>query len=658
VKRLFGAMLVAFASTLVLAAPVKSPKQKSEDLLLPEGFPPVPEAHRTLASVPFEPGAAAVVLLKSEQHQLLLESDSILQRVHVHRRVKILNPAGAERFGNYEEEFYGRWRLQRAEARTVLPDGTIVDATSGIHREQSKGTTHESEINVVRVAWPQVQPGAILDLYYAYVIDEVPGLVWRMQESLPILDVRLTVESDPGYVYSTLGMGLTQEQTDPRVFRSNRGVTQLWRWTDIPSYKVEAFAPPPEAGTRQLVVYPREYRGGGSSRQWAVDWPQWTKEEFADSKSGWIVWMKRKTNAAEPLAREATAGKATTLEKVEAVRKALRERVRVWSWTYGATAPSPDDVLAQAAGTPVEIAATAVAMLRAVEVPAEIVVFRRRGSGPIPLQVPLPVLLDAALVRVPAEGGPIYADPTGDAPAGPVPLEARGVHVVPLDGKTAQPVKLPDLAAEDNRVASVVRGTVDATGRLAAEGTFSFFGLSAERVRARLRALDAKGREEFHRDWIREFMPGATVDSLAIEGLDGDADLRTVVRWAAESYGVPAGKRLLVNLSLFDRLRPADWASDERVQDLWFGEPFERADTLTIEFPEGATLAVPDGRESAAPPLGSYAVSQSAEGRTVTRKRVLRIELGRLPAAAYPGVVDWFRTIAKADDEPVVATLP
>jgi transglutaminase-like putative cysteine protease len=599
-----------------------------------------------------------VILLKAEQHHLLLESSSILQRVHVYRRVKILNPAGAERFGNYEHEYFGRWRLQSAQARTILPDGTVVDATGGIHREQSKGTTHEAETNVIRVSWPQVQPGAILDLHYAYIIDEVPAEVRALQDAIPTLDHRFLIEADSGYNYSTMGMGLTQAQTDPFVFRSNRGTTQLWRWTDVPSTKAEVFSPPPEAGTRQLIVYPREYRTGGFSEQWAVEWTQWTKEEYADSKTGWIVWMKRKNNAAAPLATEAVAGKATVLEKVEAIRSLLRQRVRVWSWRYGATAPSPDDVLAQASGTPVEIAATAVAMLKAVEIPAEIVVFRRRSSGPIPLQVPLPVLLDAAMIRVQGPEGPIYADPTGDAPAGPAPLEARGVHVLPLDGRTVLPFKLPELTLAENRSEHDVRGAIDASGSLTADGTFSWSGLAADRMRARLRALDGKGREEFFRYWLREFMAGATVESLAIDGLDATQDLRVKLRFGVESYAVPAGKRLLVNLSLFDRLRPSDWASDTRANDLWFGDPFERIDTVTIAFPEGAILAVPSGTASASPPVGSYAVKQSAEGRSVTRRRELRIELSRLPAAAYPGLVDWFRAISKIDDEPVVATLP
>lgn len=652
------AAFVALATTLVPAAPAKAPRVRPESLILKDEFPPIPDEHRSLTSVPFEPGAPAVILLKAEQHHLLLESSSILQRVHVYRRVKILNPAGAERFGNYEHAYYGRWRLQSAQARTVLPDGTVVDAASGIHREQSKGTTHETETNVIRVSWPRVEPGAILDLHYAYIVDEVPAEVRALQDALPTLDHRFLVEADSGYIYSTLGMGLTQAQTDPFLFRSNRGTTQIWRWTDVPSTKAEVFSPPPEAGTRQLIVYPREYRTGSFSRQWAVEWPQWTREVFEDSKTGWIVWMKRKNNAAAPLAAEATAGRESLLDKVEAIRSVLRQRVRVWSWRYGATAPSPDDVLAQASGTPVEIAATAVAMLRAVDIPAEIVVFRRRSSGPIPLQLPLPVLLDAAMIRVPGPDGPIYADPTGDAPAGPVPLEARGVHALPLDGKTALPFRLPELTLADNRGVHEVRGSIDASGRLTAKGTFSWLGLAADRSRAWLRALDGKGREEHFRYRLREFMPGAVVESLHLEGLEGNGELRAEVAWSVEAYGIPAGKRLLVNLSLLDRLRPSDWASDTRANDLWFGDPFERIDIVTIEFPEGAVLAVPSGTSSASPPVGSYSVTQSAQGRAVSRRRELRIELGRLPAAAYPGLVDWFRAISKVDDEPVVATLP
>lgn len=654
-KLLVRAAVVAFASSLLVAAPAPSPKKKPAELMLKDEYPPIPDAHKQLTSVPFEPGAPAVLLLYAEQRQLLAESDDLLQRVHLYRRVKILNAAGAGEFGDFTFRSFGRWRLQKAEARTVLPDGRIVDAASGIFREQSKGATHETEQNEIRIAWPEVQPGAILDLHLSYIIDEIPNVIWPVQLGLPTLDNRLILEVDGGLVFSTLGEGLTQEETNAQSFRSTRGAAHVWQWTDVPSLTGEPFSPPETESPRRLIVYPREYKSGGYSAQWAVEWARWTKEQTDEF---WIGWGKRKVNAVTALAQEVAGSAPTPLEKAEAVRKVLRERVRVSIWDYGVTAQSPDDVLAQGSGTPSEIAATGVAMLKAVGVPAELVVYRRRSSGQLPTQVPLPILLDAALFRIAGDKGPVYVDPTGDTPAGAVPLEARGVFVVPFDGKTTAPIRLGELGVADNRMVNVVRGKLDAAGRLEAEGTFSNYGLAAERRRASYRELDEQGRKERMQRRLRQFMPGAEVESVQIEGLDSDKLLKLVVKWTVDGYAVPAGKRMLVNLNLLERMDPADWTAETRRNDIYFGEPFDRTDTVLVELPEGATAVAPQGLDAAAPPVGKYTSTQAVVGKNISARRLMRIQMDRVSAAAYPTLKTWLRDIAKTDDQAVVITLP
>ena len=50
--------LVAVASTLLVAAPPKTTKPKPSEFVLGDEFPPVPEEHLRLSSVPFEPSPA------------------------------------------------------------------------------------------------------------------------------------------------------------------------------------------------------------------------------------------------------------------------------------------------------------------------------------------------------------------------------------------------------------------------------------------------------------------------------------------------------------------------------------------------------------------------------------------------------------------------
>ena len=197
-------------AVLLATLPAVAEKKKIQDLLLSHEFPPVGEAERKLAEVPFAKGAPAAVLLAARQCQWTwLDSDLMLSMQEV-RRVKILTEAGVKSHGDLKFDLYGSWRVKKVEARTVLPDGTVVDASGDVHREKS-----ESGVEAVRVAFPKVQVGAILDFRIETNADAGALSPWFIQERIPVLESRLLLLPPKGLKYRSIPMRLTEEQATP-----------------------------------------------------------------------------------------------------------------------------------------------------------------------------------------------------------------------------------------------------------------------------------------------------------------------------------------------------------------------------------------------------------------------------------------------------------
>lgn len=649
-------LVLGLLSFPLLAAPSVDAKAiRPSELILKDGFPPITPEESSLTEVPFDRSAVAAVLLNAQQVEQVVATKDMSERIQFYRRVKILSSAGVERYGRWSMSIFGRWRLEKAMARTVLPDGTVVDASEGIQRKQSKGASQDTEFNRLDVVWPQVREGAILDLYVSAYTEGIPSQVWRLQERLPVIDSRFVVEASPAFGFNMFGLNMSSAETQPQTFKYARGQAFVWQWTDLPGIVDEPLSPSIDEVSKTLIVYPTAYHDRYIVYDWATDWRTWNVE----SKEFWDQWARGRSSSVVELAKSAAASATSPEAKAEAIRSALRSRMRFVIDRYGRSAGSPDEVLSRGFGSASEVAVIAALMLESVEVPSDVCVYRRRSSGMLPVQVPLPDLLDAALLRFRGEKGLVYFDPAGAAPAGTTPYEARGAAVFPLDGKAAGPTRLPDVASSDNKVERTTTGRIDRDGSLHAEGTFTFSGLAAERRRIELESQSESERKESFVAGLRRHVPGAELESLEVEGLEGGDPIVLKAKWRAEGYASAASAKLIANLSLFERLDPAAWAVESRTTDIDFGAPFDHEDSITVAFPaEAGTITVPAPFQASGPPVGRYAAKFEVEGKSVTLTRSFRVDRARVPAAAWITLKSWFRSMAKADDQPVVVELP
>ncbi len=649
--------LLLVAGALV-SAPTLAKGPTYADFFIAPGFPPITPAQKSLTEVPSAAGSPAVMLFKSQQ--ITQELDLIhaqIFRIEYVRRIKILTPAGVEGYSDFRQNYFGNWRIQKVQARTVLPDGTEVDAKDTTFEDATaKGNRAQTRIHTVRVAFPRVQVGAILDLHLSLVADGTPFDRWVLQERIPVLESRYLLVIPDGLNMKIGSFLLSPEEQKQYTGRAPQGRYIGWMFQNQPAIPDEPNQPPLADISKALLVNPDSYKNDTIYAALAADWGSWAKGQKEDLEA----WMKGKSDSVRSLARQVTEGAATSTDKAEAVRRALRSRIRLEGGWIGRTVPTADDALAQASGSAGDLAALAVTMLGAVGMAATPVVFRDRDDGMLPKDAPIIPLLNDVLVRYAGEKGPEYMSPSLDIRAGLLPRQARGVWAMPLDGTSSAPLLLPDYPASENRATRILRGSVDAAGRLAGEVQLSMAGLRGNDVRQALGARDAEERTAWVRDLAQRFLPGAQVSEPSFENLDDDRkNLVVKAKVTADHFATIAGKRMIANLNAFERQRAADWAAPARRYPVDLGGAYETLDTIMLSLPpEAADVTVPSPPATYdAGNVGRYTAAYEKRDLVVILERTMRLDVYRFPASAYAGLKHWFGDIAAMDDRPVVVTL-
>ena len=480
---------------------------------------------------------------------------------------------------------------------------------------------------------------------------------WYLQERIPVAESRFILVPPKELRYRNAGQRLEQDKLWPESTWIGKRPAFVWTFEHIPALAEEANQPPAADISQALFVIPEAWRPGKGAVDvpLARDYASFGERRHEISER----WLKASHGQAEALARQVTLGKSVPAEKAEAIRKALRARLRLtyfWAWPDQSSA---DDVLAKGAGNAAELALTTVAMLRAVGVDADLAAIRRRSQGTVPLAFPVPALFDDYLVRIPSQKGPLFFSPIGAASVGALPGDCTGLLAMPLDGKAKAPVEIPDLAAADNKSVRKVEATLETNGNLRVEAVETHLGAAAEHWRHVLSERGDEKRKTYVESALRRSVGGAQLQTLEIRNLDDDTrPLEIKTTWKVDGYATPAGRRLLVNPHLHGRIRAADWAPATRQFAIDLGQAWDDDETVVLHIPPEVTeVTLPEAAHIDAGKVGSYDAPYAKDQATVTARRHLRVEYYRFPVGSYAGLKKWFTDIAAADERSVLLAL-
>jgi hypothetical protein len=646
----------AVAATLLAASPAAAFKLK---------WQPVDKALLAETKSQIDPEASSEVVFWEVRLTDTVTSDLSKGRFETQQyvRIKIYNERGRDLESQVQIPYEPGESIDDLMARTIRPDGSVVEVTKDaiFDRVISKGRGGTEKAK--SFAMPDVRPGCVIEYQYASVrhSEYLSGRWFPGQRRSPIRSltfILLPLEIDLGGFNMRI-RAFNGTFPPPEVREDKSRVIQL---SNIKAIREEPDMPPRDQVVPWLYIDYIDSSDPGPDEFWArlgrerervVDrlmQPGRGVKRTADSLMAGIREPDLRLEALHSFCRT----RVRHLEDPAAgVSKDLQEQV-----TKDATRTA-EETLKSGVGNDADIDVLFAALAKATGFETRIALVPDRSETFFQKERKLRSELDHYAVAVRFGNGWNFYDPAARyMPFGMLPWQEESVPALLLDAQNPTFVDTPLSPPSSSCVRRSAHLRLTAEGALQGTVTETRTGHLASDGKTALDRLSSESRLDLvRRDLLEQWGP-VTLDSVSVEGVtDPMAPYSVTYRVSIPGYAAPAGDRLLLQPAVFNRGRPARFASTRREHWIYFHYPWLEEDDVWIDLPEGFAV-----EEEAS-------VSPYRAGRTLrheltieSNERMLHfyrsLEYGSdgtilVPPSQYQKLKSLFDTIQQRDDTTV-----
>ncbi|MFA6383841.1 MAG: DUF3857 domain-containing protein [Candidatus Omnitrophota bacterium] len=495
------------------------------------------------------PQAGALILLSDESVEVTPDNKAVYR---LHYIVRILNERGKENFSEAPIEYDSTdEKVDLEYARTIRPDGTVVDVGSRHIRDVSKYLNFPlySNARVLIISFPAVAEGATIE--YAVTVSRSQlinkkdfVIPVQLQTQEPVLDSKFSLTVPKGRPvnlkavnerYNVFGAALT-----PSISETERTRTYRWQFKNIPQIIPEPAMPPLEEVNPAVLI--SSFGGWQDIYDW---WWQLAKDKIrADGD------IKQKVF-------ELTAGAPGDEARLRAIHSFCAQKIRYVAVEYGEAGYEPHqaaDIYKNKYGDCKDQAILLVTMLKEAGFTAWPVLIPARDSFNMNPDFPA-MLFNHCIAAVSWEGKIVFMDPTaetcsfGDLPAGD---QDRVVLVIKENG--FEVARTPLYPAGHNTLLQRLSLTISGEEAVAGERSVSSAGVYDQAQRYWLLYTVPDVVKDILSAKIQEISIGARLDGYAVDHLD-DLNEPLVLRYSfrGPEFLMPAGPlRIMPALAGFD----------------------------------------------------------------------------------------------------------
>ncbi len=615
---------------------------------------PIDPAELKMTSEPKAPGANAIYLYREVDRKDAGRANTEYNYV----RIKILKEEGREAANVIIPYYSDKTRIDGVRARTVHPDGSIVNFDGKVYDkivEKTKGIKIKAKVFTV----PDVQVGSIVEYHFNYNFDDG----WVFDSYWSISDDLFTKKADFSLVpYSRFAMrwvwpaGLPVGATQPKI-----GPDKVVRMTatDVPAFQTEDFMPPPnELKFRVIFIYSDEDFESDPAKFWR----KFDKKEYDRMES----FVNKKKELEADVAQIVSPADTPELKlqkiytRMEQLRNLSFETQKTEEEEKRDKLKFPEnaaEVMKLGYGTGYQITWTFLGLARAAGLEAYGLMISRRNEYFFDEKRMNKQELDSNAVLVKVNGKDLYFDPGAKfVPYGLLPWEEAGVRGMKLDkdgGAWIQTALGDSGASQIQRTANLKlndEGTLDGTVKL------TFTGLEGWSRRVRERNEDDEARKKALEEELKSYVPVAM-----------DVELTNQPDWkstepplTAEFHvNIPgwvsgAGRRALFPVGIFGAPEKGIFTHADRVFAICFDYPYQKRDDVTIALPSGWTVSSvpqPTDRDAKA---AEYILKVDDKKTEIHIARSVRSDLFLVPQANYVALRGFFQAVRNGDDQQIV----
>ena len=511
-----------------------------------------------------------------------------------------------------------------------------------------------------------VTPGTV----FAWEVTEEEKTVFTQywfgfQSDAPVLTSRFAMTVPPGWEVKS--QVLNHTDIAPQV----AGNSYTWELQNLPPIEREDYSPAFSELAARLAVGYFPPSGNAAGLQGLKDWTSvsmWVSQ-FVDPAA-------EVTPAIRAKAAQLTANASDDTAKIRAIAEFAQNTTYVEICINvtrggGYTPHRADETLARNYGDCKDKATLMRALLKAIGIESYVTVIRSGNRDFVKPEWASPTQFDHAIIAVkvtdsvnlptvfehPVLGRLMMFDPTDPfTQMGGLPLPEQGSNALILAGDKGTLTKMPLLSPEANRMEGVVKGSIDAEGRMQASVQREYFGHASVMLRALERESAASGvRRVFERAFNRS-VGRSRLTEITTAADNGQNHATVKINMEADHFGQNmGGKLLIVRPGLLTSGGNYYLVSNKRNNPVKL-EADLRRDTIRIKVPAGFKL---DELPQTAKIDGAYGrleATWAVENGEIVMNQTLEVRQTTVPAAEYESVRKFFDRLGGAQAAPVVLT--
>ncbi len=604
-----------------------------------------PEIFRALSAAPAAdkyPQAGAQILLCDEKVQVTADNKEISS---LHYLVKILNERGKEGFSETRIGYDSTYeKIELEFARTIKPDGTVVDVGSRHIRDVSKYMNFPlySNARVFIISFPEIAEGAAIEYKVKILRNQLINkkdfvMDYPVQSSEPIILANFTLEvpADKEVFVKTLNGAYNYFGADlqPKVEELSGRKVFRWSFKEVPQIVPESGMPPAVEINPTIIV--STFAGWQEIYSW---WWSLAKDKI------------QVDSAIKAKIRELTSAAKSEEEKLRAIYNFCAKDIRYVAVEYGQAGYEPHaaaDIFKNKYGDCKDQAVLLVAMLNSSGFQASPVLIGTRDAYDLDENFPS-MLFNHAIAAVVFEGRTVFLDPTaetcsfGDLPPGD---QERKVLLCSPDGYKIQTTPL--YPGSHNLVRQAARIRINDDESIVAEKSVLSFGVYDQAQRYWLLYTMPEVVREQIAAKAQELSIGARLESYKVKNLnDLNKPVELEYRFRGPEYLVLGG-----NLRIMPQVGSLDTslvAKDSRRYPLDFGFLDTKESELNLLLPDNFMVKYLPEKIFRDSPWMKFEASYEAEGRKLVFKQKLEFKKHKIPESEYLAFKAFFESLAKA----------
>jgi hypothetical protein len=621
------------------------------------GFRPVNPEELKMTSEPAAPGAPAIILYR----ELYRDDNAQVGHEDNYYRIKILTEEG-RKYGDVEIPFYsGSGNVVGVHARTIKPDGTIVDFDGKVFTK-SLVKAREEKYLAKTFTLPAVQVGCVIE--YFYTLDLQENLIfdshWILSNELFTKAASFSLKPHTSSYRSWYWRYLAQNMPpgEPAAEKGPDGILRL-KVINIPAFPEEDFMPPAdELKARVDFTYSLDEPEPDANRFWA---------KVGKRLDGNLESFIGKRKAMEEAVSEIVGPNdppEVKLQKIYARVQQMRNtsyEVRKTEEEEKREKEKPpmnvEEVWKRGYADGGQLTWLYLALVRAAGFEAYGVLAADRENyffNPTSLQSER---LDSNLVLIKLNGKNIFCDPgAAYTPYGLLPWMETGVQGLQLDKKDSAWIQTLTPASSQARTERRANLTLSESGDLEGRLTVTYTDMEAARLRRLERNADKTERKTNLENILKGYIPLASEVKLANQPEWKDSALPLVAEFDLKvpGWAAGAGRRLILPVGLFSAREKHIFDHAERVHPIYFEYPYAESDDINIQLPAGWRVSnLPHGWQDSGKVV-TYSLTLEDNKEKVHLARNLTVEFILMESKYYPALRDYFQQIKTSDDEQIV----